>query len=118
MADIAAFVNDLFFMTRIRNAAEMIGLTVGFVGSEDQVDHFVKNCKLFIVDLENDLLDPVGLIEHINKTPATASIKTIGYLSHVNTQLKASALSAGCTEVLSRFEFNSNLTEILQSSFL
>jgi CheY-like chemotaxis protein len=116
MAKIVAIVNDLIFMTKIRNAAEHFGLTVGFAGNENQIEHFLKNCKLVIIDLENDFLDSVDLIERLKKDPATASIKTIGYFSHINTPLKADAFSAGCNEILSRFEFNSNLKEILQSS--
>ncbi|HUI31051.1 MAG TPA: hypothetical protein VLX91_12625 [Candidatus Acidoferrales bacterium] len=116
MPKIAAIVNDLNFMTKIRNAAEIVGLTVGFVGNRDQLDHYLKGCDLVIIDLENDFIDPVDLIERIRSNEARASIKLIGYVSHVNTPLKSQAIAAGCNEVLSRFEFNSNLREILQAA--
>ncbi len=116
MAKIVAIVNDLIFMTKIRNTAEHFGLTVGFVGNKDQIEHLLKDCKLVIIDLENDFLDSMDLIEYLKKNPISASIKTIGYLSHLNTPLKSNAFLAGCNEVISRFEFNSNLKEILQAS--
>jgi len=115
MAKITAIVNDLIFMSRIRSAAETVGTTVEFIQNKNQLDHFLDDCELLLVDLENDFMEPVIMIEGLKKNPTTASIKTVGYFSHTNTPLKARALSAGCNEVLSRFEFNSNLKEILQT---
>jgi len=113
---IAAIVNDLSLMTKIRNAAESIGLTVGFVGSKGQIDHYLKDSDLVIMDLENGFIDPVELIEQIKSNQATEKIKLIGYLSHVNMPIKSQAMAAGCDEVLSRFELNSNLKEILRAA--
>ncbi len=116
MAKIAAIVNDLISMTRIRNTAENVGLHVGFVGTVEQIDHYLKDCEVVLIDLENDLVDPVDLIERVKTNPATSSIRLIAYLSHVDKPLRLQALAAGCDKVLSRFEFNSNLKEILQAS--
>ncbi|MCL4509870.1 MAG: response regulator [Bacteroidetes bacterium] len=116
MARVTAIVNDLIFMTKIRNIAEYFGLTVGFVGTEDQIDLYLKDCELILIDLENDFIDSLSLIEKLKANPATASIKLIAYLSHVNTPLRAQALAAGCDEVLARFEFNSNMRGILQAA--
>lgn len=116
MPKITAIVNDLIFMTKIRNTAEYFGLPVAFVGTEAQVDHYLKDCGLVLIDLENDLVDSLSLIERLKNNPDTSSIKLIAYMSHVNTPLRAKALAAGCDEVLSRFEFNSNVREILQGA--
>lgn len=116
MANITAIVNDLIFMTKIRNTAEYLGLTVGFVSSEGQVDRYSKNCELIVVDLESDFINPIDIIERLKANPETASTRLIAYLSHAGSNLKAQALAAGCDEVLSRYEFNSNLREILQSA--
>jgi CheY-like chemotaxis protein len=113
---IAAVVNDLSFMTKIRNAAESFGVTVGFVGSKDQLDHYLKDSDLVLIDLENGFIEPIDLIERIKSNRATQKIKLIGYLSHVNTPLRSQAMAAGCDEVLSRFEFNWNLKEILRAA--
>lgn len=116
MADITAIVNDLSFMTKIRNTAEYFGLTAGFVGTEGQIDRYAKDSDLILIDLESDFIDPINIIERLKANPETASTRLIAYLSHTNSPLKAQALAAGCDEVLSRFEFNSNLREILQSA--
>ncbi len=116
MAKITAIVNDLIFMTKIRNTADYFGLSVAFVGSEDQVDHYVKDCELILIDLENDFLDSLALVERLKADPATSSIKIVGYLSHVNAPLRVNAMAAGCDDVLSRYEFNSNVREILQAA--
>ena len=116
MAKVTAIINDLIFMTKIRNTAEYFGMSVGFVGNPDQIDFYLKGCELILIDLENDFVDSINLIEKLKGNPATASIKLIAYLSHANTPLKAQALAAGSDEVISRFEFNSNLREILQAA--
>ncbi len=115
MPRITAIVNDLMFMTKIRNAAEYLGLSVGFPASQDQIDHYLEDCNLVLVDLENDFLEPIELIERMKSTRGPASPKIVGYLSHLNSLRKSEAISAGCDEVLSRFEINSNLREILQA---
>jgi CheY-like chemotaxis protein len=116
MAKITAIVNDLMFMTKIRNTAEYFGLSVAFVGNESQVDHYLKDCELILIDLENDFVDSLGLIERLKSNPGTSSIKLIGYMSHLNTPLRAKAMASGCDSVLSRFEFNANVREILQAA--
>ncbi len=116
MAKITAIVNDLIFMTKIRNTAEFFGLTVAFVGIKEQVDHYMEDCELVLIDLENDFIESVDLIERIKSSKKKAPVKFIGYLSHVNTPLKAEAIAAGCDVVMSRFEFNSNIREILQAA--
>jgi len=116
MAKIAAIVNDLNFMTKIRNMANLFGLKVGFAGSKEEVNHYLKECDLIFIDLENDFIEPIELIERIKSNRETSKVKLIGYLSHVDAPLKAHAKAAGCDEVLSRFEFNSNLKEILQAA--
>lgn len=118
MAKVTAIVNDLNFMTKIRNAAEIFGVNVGFVGSNEQLEHYLKDSDLIFIDLENDFIEPIELIERIKSSHETRKIKLIGYLSHMNTPLKSQALDAGCDEVLSRFEFNSNVKDILQAASL
>ncbi len=115
MPKIAAIVNDLNFMTKIRSAAEFFGLNVGFVGSKEQLEHYLKDSDLIFIDLENDLVEPIELITRIKSNHMMQKIKLIGYFSHVNAPLKSQAVDAGCDEVLSRFEFNSNIKEILQT---
>ncbi len=115
MAKITAIVKDLVFMTKIRNTAEYFGLSVAFAGSEGEVDHYLKDCELILVDLENDFMDSLNLVERLKRDKGTSSIKLIGYLSHVNTPLRVQALTAGCDTVLSRFEFNSSIREIMQA---
>ncbi len=116
MPKITAIVNDLIFMTKIRNTAEYFGLPVAFVGNELQLDHYLKDCELLLIDIENEFIDSLSLIERLKNNPETSSIKLIGYMSHVNTPLRAQALAAGCDGVLSRFEFNSSVREILQAA--
>jgi PleD family two-component response regulator len=115
MAKITAVVNDLMFMSKIRSVAEQLELEVWFLGNETDMPNILKDCKLVVIDLENDFLDPISIVRRIKEEQANASIRTLGYVSHVNGPIKGEALAAGCDEVISRAEFNLNMKEILQS---
>jgi CheY-like chemotaxis protein len=116
MPKIAAIVSDLGLMTKIRNTAESFALTVGFVGSKDQLNYYLKDCDLVIIDLENDIADSVDLIRRIRADRSTTGVRTIGYLSNTNAPLRDQVLAAGCNEVLSRVEISSNLRDILRTA--
>ncbi len=115
MAEVTAVVNDLSFMTKIRNTAEYFGLSLGFLTNEKQVDLYLRDCRLFVIDLDCDLFDTFGLVKKVKGDSRTARIRLVAYLAHVNTPSSSRALAAGCDSVLSRLEFNSSLKEILRT---
>jgi len=116
MPKVVAIVNDLMTMTRIRNAAEELGLQVAIVGNESQLDRYARDCELIILDLESDFLNPMDVVTRLKSSADTSKIRLVGFLSHTNNQVKEKALAVGCDDVLSRFEFNSSLKEILQTA--
>jgi PleD family two-component response regulator len=112
---ILAVVNDLFFSVKITEAAKKAGMQVEFL--KDEADVLAKaNDKptLIIFDLNFESVQPIKLIEELKRSTETKSISLIGYLSHLQAELKQKAQEAGCNMVLARSAFSQNLPMILK----
>lgn len=116
MKKILAVVTDLFFSVKITEAAKKAGMQVEFL--RDEADIIAKAAQekptLIIFDLNFETAEPVRVIETLKGNPQTKSISLIGYLSHVQAELKQKAQEAGCNMVLARSAFSQNLPMILK----
>jgi CheY-like chemotaxis protein len=65
------------------------------------------------MDLNNARTDPLGIIADMKADPALASIPTVGFVSHVHTELINAARQAGVTDVMARSIFAERLAQIL-----
>ncbi len=110
-------MSDLFFSVKINDAAKKLGMTAEFV--KDKALALVKagaQPPLIILDLNCDAAEPLDLIAKIKADPDTADIPIIGFVSHVQTQLRQSAQDLGCDTVVARSAFAQNLSAILETS--
>jgi CheY-like chemotaxis protein len=112
---ILAVVEDLFFTVKINESAKRAGMPIEFVKSEtDAVDRAKTQPALIIIDLNCARIDPVKLITTLKADGETKPINLIGYLSHLQAELKAQAQEAGCDMVMARSAFSQNLPQILK----
>ena len=112
---ILAVVNDLFFSVKITEAAKKAGMQVEFIKDEADVLAKAKDKPaLIIFDLNFESVQPVKLIGELKRGAETKSISLIGYLSHLQAELKQKAQEAGCNMVLARSAFSQNLSMILK----
>jgi len=113
---ILAVVDDLLFTVKINDAAKRAGLEVEFVKSEKDVVEKATDEKplLIILDLNNNSVRPLDLIAKLKKDGDLRSISLIGYLSHVQGELKQKAQEAGANIVMARSAFSQNLQQILK----
>ena len=113
---ILAVVDDLLFTVKIGDAAKRVGLDVEFVKSEQDVLQKATHDKplLIILDLNNNSVDPLHLITKLKGDGALKQISLIGYLSHVQGELKQKAHEAGANIVMARSAFSQNLQQILK----
>ena len=112
---ILAVLEDLFFTVKINESAKRAGLPIEFVKSEKDVLERVKNNPLLIIiDLNFAVIDPLKVIEKLKANATTKSINVIGYVSHVQGELKQKAQETGCDMVLARSAFSQNLPQILK----
>jgi CheY-like chemotaxis protein len=113
MVWILAVVSDLMFTVKIQDAAKRAGAQATFVASHLRALEKLKdNPALVILDLNFDLAEPIGLIAPIK----AAGIPTLGYLAHVQTDLKRKADEAGCDSVVARSTFSQKLPELIAKS--
>ena len=112
---IVAVLEDLFFTVKINESAKRAGFPIQFVKSEkDVLEKAAEHPALIILDLNFSGIDPLGLIAKLKSSEATKAISLIGYLSHVQGDLKQAAHEAGCDMVLARSAFSQNLPQILK----
>jgi CheY-like chemotaxis protein len=111
---VVAVVEDLFFTVKINESAKRAGLPVAFVKSQrDVLDQAAEHPSLIILDLNFETVNPVELIRTLKADPALNKIQLLGYVSHVQGDLKQAAQEAGCDMVLARSAFSQNLLQIM-----
>lgn len=112
---IVAAVGDLMFTVKINDAARKAGLQVEFVKSEkDLLEKAAEQPVAIILDLNFSAINPIKLISKLKKNSEFEDISLIGYLSHVQGELKKQAHEAGCDIVMTRSAFSQNLPQILK----
>jgi CheY-like chemotaxis protein len=112
---ILAVMTDLFFSAKIHDMAKKFGMSVEFLKDKATVLEKVKEKpSLVILDLNYDAAEPLELIRTIKGDPETKRVSTIGFVSHVQTELKLQAQESGCDMVVARSVFAQNLPVILK----
>jgi PleD family two-component response regulator len=113
---ILAVVEDLLFTVKISDAAKRAGLDVEFVKSErDVIDKATHEKPLLVIlDLNFTAVEPLKLISKLKSDGEMKQISVIGYLSHVQGELKQQAQDAGANMVMARSAFSQNLQQILK----
>jgi CheY-like chemotaxis protein len=112
---ILAVLEDLLFTVKINESAKRAGVPVDFVKSEvDVLDKAKAKPALILIDLNYQGIDPVKLIQKLKGDEETRRISLLGFLSHIQVDLKHQAQEAGCNTVLARSAFSQNLLQILK----
>jgi PleD family two-component response regulator len=112
---ILAVLDDLMFTSKIKAAAGQLGVTVAFARSADAAMTAMRATapSLVILDLNNARTTPLAIVAAMKQDPALAVIPTVGYASHVQTEVIDAARHAGVGQVLARSAFTQQLAEIL-----
>ena len=112
---IVAILSDLMFIAKIQEAAKRVGLEAVFVKTEqDALEKAKDNPAVIILDLNANNLEPLDVIEKLKADGATSKISLVGYVSHVQVDLKMAAQQKGCDVVLARSAFSQTLPTILR----
>ena len=115
---IFAFVDDLFFQAKIQETARKLNVKVEFAKiDKDLAERMKQNGEekpsLIIFDLNNANAKPLTLIPKL-KAKLKKGTSIIGFLSHVQGDLKQKAHEVGCDMVLPRSAFSQNLPQLLR----
>ena len=112
---VLALVDDLMFRSKIKSTAAGLGVSVAFAGSRDAALAAMRAelPALLILDLNNPRIDPIGTLTAMKHDAAFASVRTVGFVSHVDTDTIDAARAAGVDEVLARSAFAAALPNLL-----
>ncbi len=110
-------VDDLLFSVKISTAAKSLGVDIYFERAAEHVLARIreKQPHLVIFDLNSSKLRPMDAIAEMKADPALKDVRTLGYVSHVQTDTINAARQAGVDQVLARSAFAERLGEILTS---
>ena len=113
---ILAAVEDLFFTVKLTDAAKRAGLLVEFIKNDKDLIEKAKAemPSLIIFDLNFGAVQPLKVISKLKGNAELKAISLIGYLSHVQGELKQKAQDSGCDMVLARSALSQNLPLILK----
>jgi PleD family two-component response regulator len=115
---ILAVLDDLMFTSKIKTTANQLGVAVAFARSADGAIAEMKKSRpsLVILDLNNARTNPLGIVADMKQDPLLASVRTVGYASHVQVDVINAARAAGVDDVMARSAFTQNLAAILAKS--
>ncbi len=112
---VLAVLSDLFFSVKLSEAAKRSGMALEFVKEPAEVLAKAKTRpQLIIFDLNFEQADPLKLISTLKGSPETKGISLIGFLSHIQGELKQQAQEAGCDMVMAKSAFSQNLSQIFK----
>ena len=116
---IFCFIEDLFFQAKIQETSRKLGIKVEFLkGDKDSVQRILdmpegEKPTLLVFDLNNLNAKPMTLIPKF-KTKLKKATSIVGFLNHLQGDLKAKAVEAGCDTVMPRSAFSQSLPNLLR----
>ena len=115
---ILAAVDDLLFSSRIRTVAKQAGVDLTFARTPAEILDQSRTLRpsLVIFDLNSAKAQPIETVAAMKRDPELKGLRTLGFVSHVRTDVIDAAREAGVDEVLPRSAFAGNLAEILQNA--
>ena len=113
-AVVAAAVDDLMFLSRIRESAKRKGVEVRAVRTAAQAAEVCgQGARMLILDLDTPRLPVLEILAAIASDPALSAVALVGFYSHVETERAREARAAGCRTVLPRSAFVRDLDGLL-----
>jgi hypothetical protein len=116
---IYCFIEDLFILAKIQEVSKKLGIKVAFLKPEKDVVTKLTETReedrpaLILFDLNNANAKPLTLIPKI-KAKLKRGTSVIGFLAHIQGELKSKAIEAGCDTVMPRSTFSQNLPGLLR----
>jgi hypothetical protein len=114
---IFCFIDDLFFQAKIQETAKKLGVKVEFVkGEKETVSRIIDAAEpptLLVFDLNNLNAKPLTLIPKF-KAKFKKATSIVGFLNHLQGDLKIKGIEAGCDTVMPRSAFSQSLPNLLR----
>ena len=102
MARVVALVPDLLFGSKLLSALTEAGHEVDLVSGETEVWDQIGGVDVLVVDLTVDDVDGVCLVDTLKADGELHRVRTLGFYSHVEADVRERALAAGFDQVVPR----------------
>ena len=114
MPHVIALVDDLIFLSRIREAARAAGIDVRAVRNGSQlVDAARQEGRLVLVDADSERLPWMAALAALRADARVAALPVVAFVSHVHADRAQAARAAGASRVLARSAFVEQLPELV-----
>jgi CheY-like chemotaxis protein len=113
MSHVIALVDDLMFLSRIREAARGCGAVVRAARASDLVAAAREGARLVLVDADSSRLPWEDAVRALRSEAPFASLPVVAFVSHVHPERAEAARAAGCSQVLARGAFVQELPRLL-----
>ena len=115
MRKVLAVVEDLFFLAKINEAGAQAGVQIIRARQREQAIELARTEQpsMIIIDLNAASCEPLELLAQLKADRELREIVTLGFVSHVQTNLLEQARQAGCDRVLPRSAFSRDLPTLL-----
>src|SRR3954462_7847649 len=115
---IYVFVDDLFFISKITETGKKLGVKIGFVKTIEELSQKIEENggeapALIIFDLNGNTTKPLITIPKL-KAKFKKQTSILGFVSHLQGELKVKASEVGCDTVMPRSAFSQNLPNLLR----
>ena len=108
-------VDDLFFLAKIKETARQLKVPLELVKTDKELLEKAEiPPALIILDLNSIALKPLPTIGKIRHKAELKKTPLIGFLNHLQADLKIKAQEAGCDLVMPRSAFSQNLPGLLR----
>jgi len=117
MSHVIALVDDLMFLSRIREAARGCGAVVRTArAAGDLVAGAREGAHLVLVDADSARLPWADAVRALRSEPPFAALPVVAFVSHVHPERAEAARAAGCSRVLARGAFVQELPRLLAAT--
>jgi CheY-like chemotaxis protein len=114
MPVVVAFMDDLMFLSRVREAGRTQGLDLRAVRT---LPELLEACspppRVVLLDLDSPRLPTGPALAALKANPGLLGVPLVGFFSHAHPERAQAARAAGCTRVLPRSAFVQELPELL-----
>ncbi len=108
-------VEDLFFLSKILQTAEQLGVGTRAASPASVIQEITQlQPQAVILDLNHRSISALDLVRALKGNPSTHAIPIIGFVSHVQADLINAARDAGCDQVMARSSFTRQLPDLLR----
>jgi CheY-like chemotaxis protein len=112
---VVAAVEDMLFVSKIRETAKAQGVIANFPRSADLLLNTITEDppNLIVVDLHSLRFNAIELAGELKSNESLKAIPLLGFFSHVQKDLQRQAIEAGYDQVIPRSVFFRDLASIL-----